>query len=203
VVRCCWRSQERHRGGAGQGGECRGALERCDDGEVAQVASGGGGVAPVVVDERGEVLQLKGDQRVRRRRSIEEWSSSEGAHRKGADGGDARTESGAEEGLQQRKASETDAWAVGEACASLGRGRTRRTARGGEKDRLVAPFKGRRGIAERGGGSGSGDAPRCGGDVGPGSDRRAAPRPRPGRPRTGRDACGRRASVSAVAHRRG
>jgi hypothetical protein len=116
------------------------------------VASGGGGVAPVVVDERGEVLQLKGDQRVRRRRSIEEWSSSEGAHRKGADGGDARTESGAEEGLQQRKASETDAWAVGEACASLGHGRTRRTARGGEKDRLVAPFKGRRGIAERGGG---------------------------------------------------
>jgi hypothetical protein len=39
----------------------------------------GGGVAPVVVDERGGVLQLEGDPGVRRRRSIEEWSSSEGA----------------------------------------------------------------------------------------------------------------------------
>jgi hypothetical protein len=43
----------------------------------------GGGVGPVVVDERGEVLQLEGDPGVRRRRSIEEWSSSEGAHRRG------------------------------------------------------------------------------------------------------------------------
>jgi hypothetical protein len=38
----------------------------------------GDGVAPVVVDECGGVLQLEGDQGVRRRRSIEEWSSSEG-----------------------------------------------------------------------------------------------------------------------------
>jgi hypothetical protein len=37
---------------------------------------------------------------VRRLRSIEEWSSSEGTHRKGVDGGDARTESGVEEGLR-------------------------------------------------------------------------------------------------------
>jgi hypothetical protein len=59
---------------------------------------------------------------VRRRRSIEERSSSEGAHRKGADGGDARMESGAEEGLRWWKAGEVDAWAVGEACASLGHG---------------------------------------------------------------------------------
>jgi hypothetical protein len=59
-----------------------------------------GGVAPVVVDEHGEVLQLEGDPGVRRRRSIKEWSSSEGAHRRGgADGDDARTESGAGEGL--------------------------------------------------------------------------------------------------------
>jgi hypothetical protein len=50
---------------------------------------------------------------VRRRRSFEEWSSSEGAHRKGADGGDAR--------------------AVGDKCAGLGRGRMRQTAHGGEK----------------------------------------------------------------------
>jgi hypothetical protein len=42
-----------------------------------------GRVAPVVVDERGEVLQLEGDPGVRRRRSIEEWGSSEGAHRRG------------------------------------------------------------------------------------------------------------------------
>jgi hypothetical protein len=51
--------------------------------------------------------------RVRMRRPIEEWSSSEGAHRKGVDGGDARIESGAEEGLRRWKASEADAWVVG------------------------------------------------------------------------------------------
>jgi hypothetical protein len=71
----------------------------------------GGGVAPVVVDERGEVLQLEGDPGVRSRRSIEEWSSSEGAHRRGADGGDARTESSVGEGLRWRKTDEEDAWA--------------------------------------------------------------------------------------------
>jgi hypothetical protein len=38
---------------------------------------------------------------VRRRRSIEELSSSEGAHQKGADGGDAQTESGVEEPARQ------------------------------------------------------------------------------------------------------
>jgi hypothetical protein len=42
------------------------------------VVFNGGGVAPVVVDERGEFLQLEGDPGVRRRRSIEGWSSSEG-----------------------------------------------------------------------------------------------------------------------------
>jgi hypothetical protein len=73
----------------------------------------GGGVAPVVVDERGEVLQLEGDPGVRSRRSIEEWSSSEGAHRRGADGGDARTESSVGEGLRWRKTDEEDAWAMG------------------------------------------------------------------------------------------
>jgi hypothetical protein len=75
----------------------------------------GGGVAPVVIDERGEVLQLEGDPWVRRWQSIEEWSSSEGAHQRGggADGGDARTESGVEEGLRWRKTGEEDAWAMG------------------------------------------------------------------------------------------
>jgi hypothetical protein len=38
----------------------------------------GGGVAPVVVDEGGWVLPLVGDLGVRRRRSIERWSSLEG-----------------------------------------------------------------------------------------------------------------------------
>jgi hypothetical protein len=37
-----------------------------------------GGVAPVVVDEGGWALQFKGDPGVRRRRSIEGRSSSEG-----------------------------------------------------------------------------------------------------------------------------
>jgi hypothetical protein len=78
------------------------------------MASNCGGVAPVVVDERGEVLQLEGDPGVRRRWSIEEWSSLEGAHQRGgADGGDAWTESGTEEGLRWRKTGEEDAWAMG------------------------------------------------------------------------------------------
>jgi hypothetical protein len=77
------------------------------------VAFNGGGVALVVIDERGEVLQLEGDPGVRRRRSIEEWSSSEGARRRGANGGDAWMESGAEEGLRWWKTSEEDAWVMG------------------------------------------------------------------------------------------
>jgi hypothetical protein len=84
-------------------------------------AFNGGGVAPVVVDERGEVLQLEGDPGVRRRRSIEEWSSSEGAHRReGADGGDARTKSCAEEGLRWWKTGEEDPWAMGTNVRRLG-----------------------------------------------------------------------------------
>jgi hypothetical protein len=73
----------------------------------------GGGVAPVVVDEGGWVLQLEGDSGVRRRRSIEGKSSSEGRSPEGANDGDARTESGAEEGLRWRKTGEEDAWAMG------------------------------------------------------------------------------------------
>jgi hypothetical protein len=74
----------------------------------------GGGVAPVVVDEGGWVLKFEGDLGVRRRRSVEGRSSSEGHSPEGAaDGGDARTQSGAEEGLRWRKTSEVDAWAMG------------------------------------------------------------------------------------------
>jgi hypothetical protein len=80
-----------------------------------------GGVAPVVVEERGEVLQLEGDPGVRRRWSIEEWGSSEGAHRGGgANGSDARTESGAKEGLQWRKTNEEDAWVMGTSARHSG-----------------------------------------------------------------------------------
>jgi hypothetical protein len=76
-------------------------------------AFNGDGVAPMVVDECGEVLQLEGDPGVRRRWSIEDWGSSEGAHRRGADGGDVWTESGAEEGLRWQKTGVEDAWAMG------------------------------------------------------------------------------------------
>jgi hypothetical protein len=62
-----------------------------------------GGVAPVVIDECGWVLQLEGDQGVRRRWLIDERSSSEGTHWKGVEGGDARTESDVEEGFSGRK----------------------------------------------------------------------------------------------------
>jgi hypothetical protein len=86
-------------------------VRRCKWRRVA--AFNGDGVALVVVDERGEVLQLEGDPGVRRRRSIEGKSSSEGPSPKGANGGDARTESGAEEGLQRWKVGEEDAWAMG------------------------------------------------------------------------------------------
>jgi hypothetical protein len=44
----------------------------------------GGGVASVVVDEGGWVLQLEGDPGVRRRWSIEGWSSSEGRSPEGS-----------------------------------------------------------------------------------------------------------------------
>jgi hypothetical protein len=62
-------------------------------------AFNGSGVAPVVVDECGGVCSSSETSGVSRRRLIEERSSSKGAHRKGADGGDAQTESGMEEGL--------------------------------------------------------------------------------------------------------
>jgi hypothetical protein len=108
------------------------------DGTVARSSAAqrwldGGKVAPVVVDEHGELLQLEGSPGVRRRRSIEEWSSSEGTHRKGADGGDARAESDVEKGFWRWKTGEVDTWAMGEACVALGRGRTRQMVRGVRK----------------------------------------------------------------------
>jgi hypothetical protein len=76
-------------------------------------AFNGGGVALVVVDEGGWVLQLERVLRVRRQWSIEGKSSSEGRSPEGAKGGDAQTEPGAEEGLRWRKTGEEDAWAMG------------------------------------------------------------------------------------------
>jgi hypothetical protein len=66
---------------------------------------------------------------VRRRRSIEGKSSSKRRSPEGANGSDARTESGAEEGLQCRKASEVDGWAVGK--------RVRRSGVDGRDERRV------------------------------------------------------------------
>jgi hypothetical protein len=64
---------------------------------------------------------------------LREGAAQRGAHRREADGGDARTEFGAVEGLRWRKTSEVDAWAMGDECAALGRGRVRQTVCGGEK----------------------------------------------------------------------
>jgi hypothetical protein len=50
----------------------------------------------------------------------------------GADGGDARTGSGIEEGLQWWKTGKVDTWAMGDEFAALGRGQMRRTPHGGE-----------------------------------------------------------------------
>jgi hypothetical protein len=50
----------------------------------------------------------------------------------GADVGDARMESGTEEGLWWQKTDEVDAWAMGDECAVLRHGRTRRTTCRGE-----------------------------------------------------------------------
>jgi hypothetical protein len=103
--------------GAGQEGKGRGALERCADGEAAQTVSGGG------------VQQWQGSSGGRRRawrglatrgrpggeEAAVNWGMGQlrGRHRRGADGGDARTESGVEEGLRWRKTGEEDTWAMG------------------------------------------------------------------------------------------
>jgi hypothetical protein len=68
----------------------------------------------------------------------------------GVDDGDARTESGAEEGLRWWQTGEVDAWAMGEVCAVLSHGQTRRTACGGENDRSVVGGCVLRGAAGRG-----------------------------------------------------
>jgi hypothetical protein len=87
VARCCQRSRGGHSEGAGQGGVGRGAPERWVDGEVAQIASGGGvqrrRVAPVVIDVRGGILQHRCGKGERDLSPIWEWWSLEGAHQRG------------------------------------------------------------------------------------------------------------------------
>jgi hypothetical protein len=70
---------------------------------------------------------------------IEEWSSSEGA-----DGGDARTESGAEEGLRWCKTGEVNAWVMGSVCGTRVWTDEANGTRGKKKvgRRPVAPFNG-------------------------------------------------------------
>jgi hypothetical protein len=88
---------------------------------------------------------------------LREKAARRGAHRKGADSGDAQTESGTEEGLQWRKTRRGGRLGGGEACAALGRGRARQTARGEKNsagDRWLglraARDNGERGVRQRG-----------------------------------------------------
>jgi hypothetical protein len=113
---------------------------------------------------------------VRRQRSIEELSSSEGAHQKGADGSDAQTESGVEEPARQMPGR----WGKNVRNSGVDRGDKRR---GGVKidRRAVAPFLRGGGGQQRGGARQRWGCHVAWGRVGPGSDRRAASRPRPGR----------------------
>jgi hypothetical protein len=92
AVACLWQGVAgEHRWGPGvapgeksEDGAHRGGRATMGRREVAGAAVfNDGGVAPVVVNEGGGVLQLEGDPGVRRRRSIEGRSSSEGAHWRG------------------------------------------------------------------------------------------------------------------------
>jgi hypothetical protein len=140
----------------------------------------GGVVAPVVVDEGGWVLQLEGDPEVRRGRSIEGKSSSEGRSPEGG-GRRRRHSNGVQRGGGGVRGAR--AWT---GYTNNARGRKIQPASGG----LVLRGATGRGV-QRGLTAGTPCSVGC---VGPGSDRRAASRPPPGRPR--------RTFVSPVARRR-
>jgi hypothetical protein len=99
---------------------------------------------------------------VRRRRSIKERSSSEGAHQKGADDGDARMESGIEEGLRWTPGR----WGKRVRCSGLDGRDERRGGRGGSIGERWLPFKGVAGDNRERGGCGNRDATRHGGGRG-------------------------------------
>jgi hypothetical protein len=93
----------------------------------------GGGVAPVVIDEGGCVLQLEGDPGVRRRRSIEGKSSSEWHSPEG--GGQRRRSDevlcgGGVSVAENRRGGHLG---DGNEGAALGRGWVRQTTHGGRK----------------------------------------------------------------------
>jgi hypothetical protein len=91
---------------------------------------------------------------------LREKAARRGAHRKGEDNGDARTEFGTEEGLQWWKTRRGGRLGGGEACAALGRGRARQTACG-EKNSAGGRWLGLRVAWDNGErGSGSGDVTR-------------------------------------------
>jgi hypothetical protein len=83
---------------------------------------------------------------------MEEWSSSEGRSPEG--GGRTAVTLGRSparrRGSGGRKTSEVDAWAMRDECAALGRGRMRRTVRGGENFQRVGGSSVLRGAAGRG-----------------------------------------------------
>jgi hypothetical protein len=85
--------------------------------------SNSGGVAPVVVDVRGGVLQHRCGREKRDLALIRGMAKLRGRSPERGDSGNARTEFGAEEGLWQ--------WKAGKAV--LGCGRVRQTVRGGEE----------------------------------------------------------------------
>jgi hypothetical protein len=170
----------------------------------------GGRVAPVVVDEGSWVLQLDRDPGVRRRRSIEGKSSSEGAQRRGGDSGGARQKFDVRERPPVAGGGGTSAETMGrEAALERGAGAgsvTREWKSGGsamflEQARSAARLRGKR-RGEPGGGVRPWGVPRGAGRVGAGSDRRAASRPRPGRGARGRaPAVGERRSEKREARR--
>jgi hypothetical protein len=118
----------------------------------------GSGVTPVVVDEGGWVLQLEGDPGVRRRRSIERKSNSQGHSPEGgaADGGNARMESSVEEGFWRWITGEVDAGAMGTKAWRSGMDRRDKRRAGEEKDQMAASGSVLR--ERRGGGPGWVDA---------------------------------------------
>jgi hypothetical protein len=145
--------------------------------------------APVGGDGGCGVLQHRCERGKLRLAPIWKWCSSEGAHRRGADGGNARTESSAEGEAPAAESRRSGRLGDGDACSALGHGRARQTARRGRKDRPAAGGSALRGAARRGPGGWTlrgGRAEERGGG--------------PGRGAGSATACRRRSSGSATAY---
>jgi hypothetical protein len=86
---------------------------------------------------------------------LKERAAQRGAHPRGADGGDARTESSVEEGFRWRKTGEVDAWAMGMKARPSGVDGRGKWRAGEEKDRPAAGgsiLRGAAGMGARRGG---------------------------------------------------